>query len=459
MARKRKLKVGNLLLTINILVIAVIVGIYTGRLLKYYKLEHSSNGEESSSLLVDAILKKRSYVDMTKGLICDEDLGTCIYKGDVNDNYLEYSGMTYRIIGLDNKQNVVAVSENIVTLMYTGLEKGYDNSYINKWLNQSDLSHSGIYENILFDTDLLEYTSTCNDTINDLENITCNDTNSNNRISLLSLYDYKQAGGKSSYLNNGESYFLSSSDKDGNAYYITPEGDISVNKNLNTVGGVRPVITIDFNTDLLSGKGTKTNPYIIEKHDIKTLADAYIGSYVEFDDNVFKIVNKDDESVKLASNEVIKDGDNNLEIAFGKSSNKYSKSSNTVGNYLNNNYLESLKSKDQILEKSWYIGALELGALDYTNKYKDSVKLKVGMLSLSDMFVQDLKNIFTISRGIESDDVIMVIKSDGSVFSDSVTNAHNVRPSFYLDNKTQIVSGDGSLKSPFKLGGATDEEN
>ena len=75
------------------------------------------------------------------------------------------------------------------------------------------------------------------------------------------------------------------------------------------------------------------------------------------------------------------------------------------------------------------------------------------------MFVQDLNNIFTISRGIESSDVIMIIKEDGTVFSDVISNNHNVRSAFYVSNKIEIASGDGSLKSPFKLGGVKDEES
>ena len=110
MAKRGKLRVGRVLLCINVLVLAVIIGIYTGRLIKYYKLEHANTGENETSLLVDALRKKRSYVDLTKGLVCDDDTSMCKYKGEVNDNYLSYSGNTYRIIGIDSKNNIYAVS-------------------------------------------------------------------------------------------------------------------------------------------------------------------------------------------------------------------------------------------------------------------------------------------------------------------------------------------------------------
>jgi hypothetical protein len=457
MAKRGKLRVGRVLLCINVLVLAVIIGIYTGRLIKYYKLEHADTGENETSLLVDALRKKRSYVDLTKGLVCDDDTSMCRYKGEVNDNYLTYSGNTYRILGIDSKNNIYAVSEKNVTLMYSGLEHGYNNSYINKWLNMSDKDHSGIFENILFNTEILDFTNMCSDKISDVENIECHEINDENRITLLSLYDYKEAGGKSSFLNNGESYYLSTLDENNEVYYITPSGDISVIKNIATVSGVRPVITINYNTELISGKGTKNSPYVIEKHDVKTLADVYVGDYVSFKDVKYRVVNRTEETTKVAGTDVLDDLEGKLLKSFGGTNNKYSKNSKTIGRYLNDEYYKTIED-DNIVESPWYIGNLELGNLDYANKYTSNVKLKVGMLGLGDMYVNDLKNVLTISRGIESYDVISVITKEGNVYSDSINTEYNVRSSFYLKSTMEVKSGDGSLDKPYVLGVANENK-
>ncbi len=457
MAKREKLNVGRVILCINILVIMAIIGFYTGRLIKYYKLEHASGGENETSLLVDALRKKRSYVDLTKGLVCDDDTSMCRYKGEVNDNYLTYSGNTYRILGIDSKNNIYAVSEKNVTLMYSGLEHGYNNSYINKWLNMSDKDHSGIFENILFNTEILDFTNMCSDKISDVENIECHEINDENRITLLSLYDYKEAGGKSSFLNNGESYYLSTLDENNEVYYITPSGDISVIKNIATVSGVRPVITINYNTELISGKGTKNSPYVIEKHDVKTLADVYVGDYVSFKDVKYRVVNRTEETTKVAGTDVLDDLEGKLLKSFGGTNNKYSKNSKTIGRYLNDEYYKTIED-DNIVESPWYIGNLELGNLDYANKYTSNVKLKVGMLGLGDMYVNDLKNVLTISRGIESYDVISVITKEGNVYSDSINTEYNVRSSFYLKSTMEVKSGDGSLDKPYVLGVANENK-
>ena len=454
MATKRgKLRVGRVLLCINVLVLAVIIGIYTGRLIKYYKLEHADTGENETSLLVDALRKKRSYVDLTKGLVCDDDTSMCRYKGEVNDNYLSYSGNTYRIVGIDSRNNIYAVSEKNVTLMYSGLEHGYDESFVNKWLNMSEKDHSGIFENSLFGSELLDFTNMCSDTISDVEKIECHEINDNNRITLLSLYDYKEAGGKSSFLNNGESYYLSTLNENKGVYYITPEGDISVIKDISTISGVRPVITINQSTELISGKGTSKDPYVIEKHDIKTLADVYVGNYVKFNNEIYRVVNRTEDSTKVAGIEVLSDDNGPMLKAFGGSKNVYATNkSKTIGYYLNTEYLKGIENSDYIVDSKWYTGNLELGNLDYVNKYASSTTAKVGMLGLADMYVHDLNNILTISRGIESYDVISVITKDGTIYSDSINSEYNIRSSFSLKSDMKVTEGEGTKDKPYVLG-------
>ena len=146
---RRRLKITPVLMALNVLVLVLIVLFYGFRMVKYYLQENGNRSDgESAVLLVDTILKKQSFVDLTKGLVYDEDKNEYRYLGDVNDNYLEYSGIVYRIIGLDKDKNIKAITDKSVTLMYSGLEKGYDNSYINKWLNyDKDIKLSGFYEN------------------------------------------------------------------------------------------------------------------------------------------------------------------------------------------------------------------------------------------------------------------------------------------------------------------------
>ena len=451
---RRRLKITPVLVTLNVLVLLLIVAFYGTRMIKYYLKENGkSNNKDNTVLLVDTVLKKQSYVDLTKGLIFDEEKNEYRYLGEVDDNYLEYSGILYRIIGIDKDKNIKVISDKSVTMMYSGLEKGYDKSYVNKWLNyDKDVPGSGVYENNIKESvNYLSSTYYCEDIIDDIKNINCDKNSTNYKISLLSLYDYYKAGGKSSFLNNGETFYLGTLNKDNHNYYITSDGEVSINEISTKTYAVRPVITIISSSVLLGGKGTKDDPYRILEIKPSTLEDTTINTYVSFSNQVFKVIDNSTDATKVALNGVIKENDIDVVKSFGGKNNKYSNSKNTVGYYLNNTYLKTLDSKN-IIKSNWYIGALSLDNLDYSNEKNTKVNLSVGMLSLGDMFVGDINNVFTLSRGIESDQIINVINEDGNFYGDFITSKYNVRPSLYLNNELKITGGNGTFDAPYELG-------
>ena len=451
---RRRLKITPVLVTLNVLVLLLIVAFYGTRMIKYYLKENGkSNDKDNTVLLVDTVLKKESYVDLTKGLIFDEEKNEYRYLGEVDDNYLEYSGILYRIIGIDKDKNIKVISDKSVTMMYSGLEKGYDKSYVNKWLNyDKDVPGSGVYENNIKESvNYLSSTYYCEDIIDDIKNITCDKNSTNYKISLLSLYDYYKAGGKSSFLNNGETFYLGTLNKDNHNYYITSDGEVSINEISTKTYAVRPVITITSSSVLLGGKGTKDDPYRILEIKPSTLEDTTINTYVSFSNQVFKVIDNSTDATKVALNGVIKENDIDVVKSFGGKNNKYSNSKNTVGYYLNNTYLKTLDSKN-IIKSNWYIGALSLDNLDYSNEKNTKVNLSVGMLSLGDMFVGDINNVLTLSRGIESDQIINVINKEGNFYGDFITSKYNVRPALYLNNELKITGGNGTFDAPYELG-------
>ena len=111
---RRRLKITPVLVTLNVLVLLLIVAFYGTRMIKYYLKENGkSNDKDNIVLLVDTVLKKQSYVDLTKGLIFDEEKNEYRYLGEVDDNYLEYSGIVYRIIGIDKDKNIKVISDKL----------------------------------------------------------------------------------------------------------------------------------------------------------------------------------------------------------------------------------------------------------------------------------------------------------------------------------------------------------
>lgn len=455
---KRRLKIRPVLITLNVSLLIIIALFYTFRLVKYYLKENGHKDADTTTLLVDELIKKQSYVDQTKGLVHDKNASIYRYIGKVEDNYLEYSGILFRIVGIDKDNNIKAISDSNLTLMYSGLEKGFDKSYVYKWLNKSDEKYSGIFENNMDSTDkYLTNTYLCDDVVSDLKNINCEKNNNALKITLLSLYDYASAGGKESYLNNGESYYLSTIDDKNNNYFINTTGDVGLNKISSKIYGVRPVITIKNDVALMHGDGSKTSPYVVIEKTISKLSDVYISKYINYSGNTYRVISTG-ENVKIALSDNIKDGDKYLEKTFGGKNNIYSTTKKTIGEYLNNTYYKSIKNNDLIVKSSYGIGSNTLDNLDYTAVYSKTNTFNIGMLTLGDMFISDTKNVLTMNRGIESSMIINVINKDGNVFGDLIASKYEVRPTMYLKGNINIVSGDGSIDSPYELGVNNEEK-
>ena len=451
MSKRKVLKITPVLVLLNVLIIIIICTFYLFRLVKYYRLEHNTKPGEAVKL-VDSLIKKQSYLDITKGLVLDEETNVYTFLGDVTDNYLSYSGILFRIMSIDENKNIKLVSDDILTYMYSGLENGYDKSFVLKWLNSGEQDYSGIFEKVLYDKDnILVNSDICVDTIDDLNNITCDKVNDAYKIGMLSLNDYKVAGGKNSYLNNGKSYYLSSLNSENGNYYLLESGDVALNISNSKVSGVRAVITINGNLDVVQGDGTKDNPYTIEKHEVNKLSDTYVGQYISIGEDLYKVVAVEDDKVKVAMAGVLKDGEQNLEIEFSKTTNKYSKDT-IVGKYLNNDYYDTIENKDYVLDGKFPVGEIVLSNLDYSLVYSSTSTAKVGMLTLGDLFVHEYNNVFTLSRGLEADNFVNVINSDGNIYSDYNYNKYNVRPAMYLDSNISIISGIGTEHGPYQLG-------
>lgn len=455
---KRRLKIRPVLITLNVSLLIIIALFYTFRLVKYYLKENGHKDADTTILLVDELIKKQSYVDQTKGLVHDKNASIYRYIGKVEDNYLEYSGILFRIVGIDKDNNIKAISDSNLTLMYSGLEKGFDKSYVYKWLNKGDEKYSGIFENNMDSTDkYLTNTYLCDDVVSDLKNINCEKNNNALKITLLSLYDYASAGGKESYLNNGESYYLSTIDDKNNNYFINTTGDVGLNKISSKIYGVRPVITIKNDVALMHGDGSKTSPYAVIEKSISKLSDVYISKYINYSGSTYRVISTG-ENVKIALSDNIKDGDKYLEKTFGGKNNIYSTTKKTIGEYLNNTYYKSIKNNDLIVKSSYGIGSNTLDNLDYTAVYSKTDTFNIGMLTLGDMFISDTKNVLTMNRGIESSMIINVINKDGNVFGDLIASKYEVRPTMYLKGDISIVSGDGSIDSPYELGVNNEEK-
>ena len=143
-------------------------------------------------------------------------------------------------------------------------------------------------------------------------------------------------------------------------------------------------------------------------------------------------------------------------------------SSNTIGTFLNGEYLTNYvdsRYSDMIEDSTtWYLGTVGSGS--YKNaKYTDAsgtvttssvTQAKVGLLRfgelMSGQFDRYGNNTAYWTLTPYSSSSVRCVRSDGRAVSASPSGSSNgVRPSLNLKSNVQIVNGDGTLNSPFEI--------
>ena len=169
--------------------------------------------------------------------------GDYYFQNDVDNNYLMYSNILWRIIKVNNDNTVKLISNDVLTYLSYG-ENDYENSYMNMWLNKTDDDNTGILENLLnTPNNYLTNDSICKDSISDTKHITCDEINDTDLIGTLSVFDYINAGGKDSYLNIDKYFYLSTLDKDNNIWFVNDSGNVS-SADGSDIYGIRPTIAL-----------------------------------------------------------------------------------------------------------------------------------------------------------------------------------------------------------------------
>ena len=444
---KKRLKIKNILILINILFLLGCCIFYGSRMIHYYRIENPKI--EDVKTLVELVTLGKNLTDNGDGLYHENDM--YYYKGKNVNNYLLYSGRLFRIVSIDKSGYMKLITEELQTSMVWGYNQEFENSYVRNWLNDDTDSYKSFLHSLDNTQGLLVNTNTCVDET-DGKTITC-DKNYESTVGLLSVYEYNLAGASDSYLNIGSYWWTSNKDSDGNAWYVYKKGTVNNDSSSGYTYysyGVRPTITINGKISNFKGTGTKNDPYEITFDKGKNLNDQYVGEYVLFNDIVWRIQETEEKYVKLASADGIKDKDYIL-AKYGPK-NMYS-ADYGIGNYLNVTFYNSLKDKDSIL-----LGVFNNGKYDRTNKYDLSkineytVTCNIGLLQIGDLFINDVEKYYLATRTLTSDNSIYQVLEDGKIYIGNLKEEMKIRPTLHVKPDLKIVSGSGTKDDPYKLG-------
>ena len=468
----------------------VIVEYVSNDTYRYGNIEVYIGGSEDNSSNVGDVIIDNLICDATY----DDGVDTFITSscGDPN-NYIWYSGKLWRAVSVNNEANTtkLVTQWNISTITYNPRNKtSFEGSYMEDWLN--DTTVDGFLGN-LRDPEKFIVTDAVWDATMDTTNLGSIQRPNGiitvtASIGLLNMYEYQTSYRGTTYdngyLNNGLEWWNLTPYSWTEVWWVSSSGyagSISPSR-IGNVGGVRPSINLKSSVKIVDGDGTIDNPYRLSgDNDVDLsgtlLSSRYSGEYIRFgsgENNLYRIVSHENGTgTKIVSAEPLKSTGTFITMTFG--SNPTFSSTNTIGTFLNNDYLNTgngyLTDEElAMIEEStvWYLGTVGSGdSYLYKNaKYTDAsgttttsnvTEATVGLLRYGELmageFDRSANNTAYWTLTPASTSNVWYVSSSGYVFSSwSSINSDGVRPSINLKSNVVITGGDGTINNPFTLG-------
>lgn len=382
---------------------------YGSRLIKYYKIYNPTDPAGNKvELLGDRITGRSEYVYEGSGLYNNET--GYVYKGEVDNNYLVYNNMLWRIVRINTDKSIVIILEDSMTMLpWNNKVVNYKESDIHKYLNNDFLNN--------LDKSYLVKNSYCEDSVESLSSISCEQKDNDSYVTLLDISTFLNSIiDKKSYLVDDWDSIFWLNNYSSEKVWHTNEANIS-QSDANSFYGVRPVVRLKNTIPYVSGDGTKENPYLTENEKDSKLA---VGSKVKLGEDTW-IVYDTTNGTKLMLAK-------NLEKTYRYDLDKLTyetDSKSSLAEYLNTEYLESLSYKDYLAEVEWYDGGYSTNLEDIK---KNKTKAKVGVPSLLDyQFDKGVTGYFTSTSQEE-----YILVYDNPIHASKPTISRSIRPCISL---------------------------
>ena len=440
--KKLNIDYQKLFNTISIGFICACVLFYGARFISLYinnKKVEEENFNTLSKVVFNTNYGKENFVDIG---------GNYYFKNEVDNNYVTYSNILWRIIRINADNSVVLISENPLTSLAYKEEVNFKDSYLNEWLNITEgEENTGILEyNLNEPSKYLLKNETCLDTVNKLSNQLCKTTYTDKYIGLMSTSDYVNTGAETSFINNNTKFYLSNTTDTNKIWYITDTNKVSYSDGTDLIG-LRPVITVKGNINLVSGNGTLNSPYTFESEK------GLFGSYVKLGEDTWRIYQVNEETINLVLNNLIETNDTPLERIYTNTGYKYDLNKwNTLAYYLNNNYLNSLTYKNIIELNNWangYYGADN--NYNYKESLNDTTEAYIGLLNITNIRLNnELKNYFLMTGNTKNGSLIYLASNNGTIYSTSSDEKNYVLPTITI-KKELLTKGEGTIDSPLEM--------
>ena len=462
--------------------VTINLGVSVG--LDYNDLALPSNGHLFEEVITTGPVSDIVIDNLSSGSTYDDEVDTFITGEDPN-NYIWYSGKLWRAVSVNNeaKTTKLVTQWNISAINYSSSSTDFAGSYMEDWLNDTTvdgfLGNLRDYENFIV-TDATWDATLDATSLGSITRPSDSGTVVTDAVGLLNMYEYQSSnnGSINGYLNNGLYWWTLTPYSSSNVRYVHNYGNANYNSPSSASYGVRPSINLKSSVRIVDGDGTIDNPYRLNGDNDTNLSGTvlssrYSGEYIKFgndENNLYRIVSHENGTgTKITSAEPLKDSGEFIESEFG--SNSTFSSTNTIGTFLNGEYLTNYVDSTYIdmIEDSttWYLGTVGSGSsYSYKNaKYTDAsgtaitsnvAEAKVGLLRFGELMAGQFdrygNNTYYWTLTPYSSSNVRYVNNNGNASHYSPSSSSlGVRPSVNLKSSVRIVDGDGTLNSPFEI--------
>lgn len=378
---------------------------------------------------------------------------TGIYKGEKVDNYIRFSGMNFRIVGIENGNVKLVSSEDISDVNYSGLDEWLD--YYYKHIADSSKEY-------------LVKTKYCNDNVSDTTTKKCSNYTKDKYVYVLSVEDINN-----SLDSEGRSYLYpetivwlanTKSDKESWATRTGFSGSnlkyLEFSKNYNF--GIRPVITIKGSNLITSGTGTEEDPYEIDDFEVakpnESLNTRQSGEYIEYSNMLWRIVEGKEESTTkvIADSNIPISGQDR--ISYDRAIENKIYNPNQKGNI---GYQINQKVSDKVDEKYFDKTEIEVPIYKTMSMYKKETttkkyKVKFHAPNMYDMYSAKNSNeliSYWLMNSSQEKERKYLVSEIGVIFYEDVVDVSSagVRAVGYFNKNCKIISGEGTKEKPYKI--------
>ena len=452
----------------------ITLGVSVG--LDYNDLSLPSNGHLFEEIVMTGPVSEIVIDNLTSGDIYDDGTDTFITGEDPN-NYIWYSGKLWRAVSVNKeaKTTKLVTQWDISAINYSSGSTAFEGSYMEEWLN--DTTVDGFLGNLRDYEKFIVTDATWDATMDSTSFGSIEKPNGTTTVTgavgLLNIYEYQSSnnGVTDGYLNNELNWWTLTPESSSYVRRVRFDGSVDLSSP-SFAQGIRPSINLKSSVHIVDGDGTIDSPYRLNGDNDSNfsgtlLSSRYSGEYIRFgsgENNLYRIVSHENGSgTKITSAEPLKSSGTFITSAFGSNSSVNYSSSNTIGAFLNGDYLNSYvdSSYSSMIEEStiWYLGTVGSGAsYKLAKETETTTTAKVGLLRMGELMSGQFdgygNNNITYWTLTPYSTVVNVrsINIDGNAnYSSPSGNSFGVRPSLNLKSNVVITGGTGTKSDPFTL--------